>query len=108
MNSPCLPSKGCLKNFGTAAFRRRALHFSPAQLRSDCERSVLLTCLPSCHEIASSRPLPVNELAWLRPVGVIFRRETYLPPVGRRFIEIIKAMAKDMAVPRKTHRAPLE
>jgi hypothetical protein len=52
--------------------------------------------------------LPVNELAWLRPVGVIVRRETYLPPVGRRFIEIIKAMAKDMAVPRKTRRARSE
>ena len=56
MNSPCLLSKGCLKNFGTVVFRHRALHFSPAQLRSDCERSLLLTCLPLCHEIASSRP----------------------------------------------------
>jgi DNA-binding transcriptional LysR family regulator len=43
--------------------------------------------------------LPVDELAWIRPVGVIYRRETYLPPALRRFIEVIKATAKDIAVP---------
>jgi DNA-binding transcriptional LysR family regulator len=40
--------------------------------------------------------LPVKELEWLRPVGVIYRRETYLPPAVRRFIEIIKVIAKDV------------
>jgi DNA-binding transcriptional LysR family regulator len=65
-------------------------------------------CIEQATSASTVTTLPVNELAWLRPVGVIFRRETYLPPVGRRFIEIIKAMAKDMAVPRKTHRARSE
>jgi len=57
LNELTLPaSNGCMKNFGTAAFRRRAFHFSPAQLRSDCERSLPLTCSLLCHETASSRP----------------------------------------------------
>jgi DNA-binding transcriptional LysR family regulator len=41
--------------------------------------------------------LPVKELAWLRPVGLIHRRETYLPPAARRFIEIVKAEAYAMS-----------
>jgi DNA-binding transcriptional LysR family regulator len=44
--------------------------------------------------------LPVDELAWIRPVGVIYRRETYLPPALQRFIEVIKATASNIAVPR--------
>ena len=75
---------------------------------SDLLTIVSRDCIEQATSASTVITLPVNELAWLRPVGVIFRRETYLPPVGRRFIEIIKAMAKDMAVPRKTHRAPLE
>jgi DNA-binding transcriptional LysR family regulator len=71
--------------------------------------SELLTIVSrDCIEQATSAgaviTLPVNALAWLRPVGVMFRRETYLPPVGRRFIDMIKAMAKDMPVPRGAKR----
>jgi DNA-binding transcriptional LysR family regulator len=33
--------------------------------------------------------LPVKELHWLRPVGVIHRKEPYLSPAVRRFIEIL-------------------
>src|SRR4029450_5687607 len=51
-----------MKNFGTAAFRHRPLHFSPARLRSDCERSLLLTCLRSCRETALSRPHRLPQL----------------------------------------------
>jgi len=73
------------------------------RLRTVASSDLLTIVSRDCVEQAASASmvitLPVNELAWLRPVGVIFRRETYLPPVGRRFIEIIKTMAKDMAVP---------
>ena len=61
-------------------------------------------CIEQATSAATVITLPVDALAWLRPVGLIFRRETYLPPVGRRFIEIIKAMAKDMPVPRGAKR----
>lgn len=33
--------------------------------------------------------LPVKELCWLRPIGVIHRKEPYLPPAVRRLIEIL-------------------
>jgi len=35
--------------------------------------------------------LPVKELAWRRPIGLIYRQESYLPPAIRRFIDILKA-----------------
>jgi DNA-binding transcriptional LysR family regulator len=41
--------------------------------------------------------LPVRELAWRRPIGLIYRQETYLPPSVRRFVEILKAQARKMA-----------
>jgi DNA-binding transcriptional LysR family regulator len=44
------------------------------------------------------KTLPVKELEWLRPVGVMYRRETYLPPAMLRLIEIIKGTAKEMAM----------
>jgi DNA-binding transcriptional LysR family regulator len=39
--------------------------------------------------------LPVKELAWVRPFGLIYRRETYQPPAIKRLIEILRASAKD-------------
>jgi DNA-binding transcriptional LysR family regulator len=66
---------------------------------SDLLTIVSRDCLEQATSASTVTTLPVHELAWLRSVGVIFRRETYLPPVGRRFIEIIKTMAKEMAVP---------
>ena len=41
--------------------------------------------------------LPVKELAWRRPVGLIYRKESYLPPAIGRFIKIAKACAKNIA-----------
>ena len=38
--------------------------------------------------------LPVRELAWARPVGLIYRQETYQPPAIKRLIEILRASAK--------------
>jgi DNA-binding transcriptional LysR family regulator len=41
--------------------------------------------------------LPVKELAWIRPIGLIYRRETYRAPAVVRFIEILKTRAKDIS-----------
>jgi DNA-binding transcriptional LysR family regulator len=71
---------------------------------SDLLTIVSRDCIEQATSGATVITLPVNALAWLRPVGVMFRRETYLPPVGRRFIDMIKAMAKDMPVPRGAKR----
>jgi len=83
------------------AFQSRS---AALRLRTVASSDLLTIVSRDCVEQAASAStvimLPVDELAWLRPVGVIFRQESYLPPVGRRFIEIINAMAKDMAVPR--------
>jgi DNA-binding transcriptional LysR family regulator len=41
--------------------------------------------------------IPVKELSWSRPVGVIYRKDAYLSPAAKRFIEILKEMAKKIA-----------
>jgi DNA-binding transcriptional LysR family regulator len=38
--------------------------------------------------------LPVKGLDWIRPVAVAYRKDAYLSPASRRFIEILKATAK--------------
>mgnify|MGYP003340209247 FL=1 len=37
--------------------------------------------------------IPVKELAWKRTLGVRYRRDAYLSPAARKFIEILKAEA---------------
>jgi DNA-binding transcriptional LysR family regulator len=37
------------------------------------------------------RILSVGGLQWIRPVAAAYRKDTYLPPAARRFIEILKA-----------------
>jgi DNA-binding transcriptional LysR family regulator len=39
--------------------------------------------------------LRVKDLAWTRHVGVSYRKDSYLPPAARRFIEIIKSTARE-------------
>ena len=39
--------------------------------------------------------LPVQELAWRRPVGAIHRNEPYLHAAARRFIDILKGCSSD-------------
>ena len=41
--------------------------------------------------------LRVTDFAWIRPVAVLYRKDAYLPPAARRFIEILKATAKKIA-----------
>jgi DNA-binding transcriptional LysR family regulator len=43
------------------------------------------------------KELPVKELQWTRPYGVIYRKDAYLSPAARRFIEILKGTAKEIA-----------
>lgn len=38
--------------------------------------------------------IPVKELTWSRHVGVGYRRDAYLSPAARRFIDVLKATAK--------------
>jgi DNA-binding transcriptional LysR family regulator len=38
--------------------------------------------------------LRVTDLSWRRPVGVIYRKDAYLPPAARRLVEILKAMVQ--------------
>lgn len=48
----------------------------------------------------SLKILPVKGLQWRRPVAVAYRKDAYLSPAARRYIEILKATA------RTTRRAP--
>jgi DNA-binding transcriptional LysR family regulator len=51
--------------------------------------------------------LPVKELYWVRPVGLIHRRERYTSPAVRRFIEILTRITSCTAagaVPLRTRR----
>jgi DNA-binding transcriptional LysR family regulator len=43
--------------------------------------------------LARLAEIRVKELEWIRRVGVAYRRDAYLSPVGRRFIELLKAVA---------------
>ena len=47
------------------------------------------------------KEIPIKELEWSRPVGVIYRRDAYLSPLARRFIEMLKATAKEFAVAKR-------
>jgi DNA-binding transcriptional LysR family regulator len=40
--------------------------------------------------------IPVKELQWTRHFGVMYRKDAYLPPAARRFIEILKITVKDL------------
>jgi DNA-binding transcriptional LysR family regulator len=39
--------------------------------------------------------LPVKGLDWIRPAAVAYRKDAYLSPAARRFIEILKATARE-------------
>jgi DNA-binding transcriptional LysR family regulator len=43
--------------------------------------------------------LRVTDLEWLRPVAVVYRKDAYLSPAARRFIEILKATARESKGP---------
>lgn len=41
--------------------------------------------------------ISVKDKKWVRPVAVFYRKDGYLSPAARRFIEILKAKAKEIA-----------
>lgn len=41
--------------------------------------------------------IPIRDVKWIRPVAMLYRKDGYLSPITRRFIEILKAMAKGIA-----------
>ena len=43
------------------------------------------------------KEVPLKELTWRRQVGVIYRKDAYLSPAARRFIEILKEIAGEIA-----------
>jgi DNA-binding transcriptional LysR family regulator len=47
------------------------------------------------------RELHVKDLAYTRRIGVIYRKDAYLSPAARRFIEILKTTAKEIAVEKR-------
>jgi len=46
---------------------------------------------------AEHQVLPVQELRWMQPVGVVHREEPYLSPAVRRFIEILTRITSSTA-----------
>jgi DNA-binding transcriptional LysR family regulator len=49
--------------------------------------------------------LPVKGLDWVRPVAIVYRKDAYLSPAARRFIEILKAAVKGIAAENRDSRA---
>jgi DNA-binding transcriptional LysR family regulator len=47
------------------------------------------------------KEIRVKELAWSRSVGVSYRRNAYVSPLARRFIEILKVTAKEIATEKR-------
>jgi DNA-binding transcriptional LysR family regulator len=43
------------------------------------------------------KEIPVKELAWRRRVGVILRKQTYLSPSARRFIDILRVAVRKLS-----------
>jgi DNA-binding transcriptional LysR family regulator len=41
--------------------------------------------------------IPITDMKWIRPVAVVYRKDAYLSPAARRFIEILKTTAKEIA-----------
>lgn len=50
--------------------------------------------------------LAVRDVSWIRPVGLVYRDDGYLSPVARRFIEILKTVAKDVPRSHYARTAP--
>jgi DNA-binding transcriptional LysR family regulator len=76
---------------------RVAIEARPTRLRLEiCARTNLLSfnarrMLERVAPRFRLKELPVEELRWRRPVGVIYRNEAYLPPAARRLIDLLKA-----------------
>jgi len=45
--------------------------------------------------------LPVKNFDWVRPVAVAYRKDSYLSPAAKRFIEILKTTAKELVAEKR-------
>ena len=84
---------------------RVAIEARPLRLRLQiCASTHLLSfCARRSLQLVAPRfrlkELPVEELKWLREVGVIYRNESYLSPAARRMIRLLRGVA-----PQQEHR----
>lgn len=74
---------------------RVAIEARPNRVRLEiCARTDLLSfnARRILQRLARNRikELPVDELRWRRPIGIIYRNEAYLPPAARRLIDLLK------------------
>ena len=82
---------------------RIAIEARPVQVRLEiCASTSLLSfnTRRTLQQVAPRlrlRELPVDELKWRRPFGVIYRNEAYLSPAARRLIELLRARAARVA-----------
>lgn len=82
---------------------RIALETGSLSLRSLIAASSDLLCFNAKRAFRESAQhlqlveVPVKELTWTRHVGLSYRADAYLSPAAKRFIEILKATAKEIA-----------
>jgi len=80
---------------------RNALEAGSHSLRGMVTASSELLCFNARTEfldVARKCPLveiPVEGLKWRRQVGVSYRKSAYLPPIARRFVDLLKSSARE-------------
>jgi DNA-binding transcriptional LysR family regulator len=79
---------------------RIAIEARPVQVRLEICASTNLLSFNTRRTLQQVAPrlrlteLPVDELKWRRPFGVIYRNEAYLSPAARRLIEVLRAVTR--------------
>lgn len=79
------------------------VEFSSAPLKLRMVAASDLLCFSPAWWLENQPPgldfveIPVKGMTWRRASGVIYRKDAYLSPAARRFIEILKATAKEIA-----------
>ncbi len=81
----------------TRSLRLRLLIWSSTNLLGFNSKRVIQHAAPRFR----LKEIPLKELTWRRPLGVIYRKDAYLSPSTRRFIEILKSSIMDMAAVRR-------
>jgi len=79
--------------FESRSIRLRLQAVASSDLLDFTSRQVLLQAAHRFRLVG----IPVKELEWTRPIGVIYRKDAYLSPAAKRFIEILKTTAKEIA-----------
>jgi len=77
----------------TRSLRLRVQTVASSNLLGFLSRWVLRQAAPQFR----LKELHVKEVRWRRPVGVIYRKDAYLSPAARRFIEILKTTTREIS-----------